>query len=295
MKKIISLAFIIMMISSAISAISPYYKLEVRSGDIPSMVVMVKEKLATGGFNVIGEYHPGGFDHLYVIAFTNDEMTKFATSVTDRGSLASVMKVGFTYYDGKVTVSVTNPEYIFYAYLRDAMNVSDLEFKALDLSNRIISALSFEGTLPTGFGGDLSVKDLKKYHYMIGMPYFDDPVELRSFRSFEEGVETIRTNLSKGIGKTVKVYELVVDSKKVALFGVGLLDPEKGESHFLPIVGEDHVAAMPYEIILQGNKATMLHGRYRFALLWPELKMVTFTKIMSSPGNVEDFLKALTE
>ena len=82
---------------------------------------------------------------------------------------------------------------------------------------------------------------------------------------------------------------------RIAVFGVGLMDQEKGEAKFLPIIGEDHIAAMPYDIILQGNTASMLHGKYRFALYWPELKMGTFMKIMSTPKNVEKYMKALTE
>jgi hypothetical protein len=39
----------------------------------------------------------------------------------------------------------------------------------------------------------------------------------------------------------------------------------------------------------------MLHGKYRFALHWPELTMGQFMKISSTPGDVEDFLKALTK
>jgi len=50
---------------------------------------------------------------------------------------------------------------------------------------------------------------------------------------------------------------------------------------------------MPYEIILQGKTATMLHGRYRLALHWPELTMSTFMKIMSTPGEIEDTLEGL--
>ncbi len=50
---------------------------------------------------------------------------------------------------------------------------------------------------------------------------------------------------------------------------------------------------MPYEIILQGNKATMLNGKYRLALHWPKLSMGTFMKIMSTPGYIEDTLKEL--
>ncbi len=81
----------------------------------------------------------------------------------------------------------------------------------------------------------------------------------------------------------------------VAVFGVGLESADEGESYFLPKIGEAHVAALPYEIILQGNKATMLHGKYRIALHWPELTMGTFMKIMSTPGNIEDALEAVCE
>jgi hypothetical protein len=157
------------------------------------------------------------------------------------------------------------------------------------------NALSSIGEEWTPFGGVLTSKDLKKYHYMIGMPYFDDPVTLNEFTSFDSGVDIIRKNLNEGKGNTIMVYEEIFKENQVAVFGVGLLDPEDGESRFLPIIGPSHIAAMPYEIILQGNQATILHGRFRFALHWPELTMGTFTKIMSTPGYVKDTMKALTE
>ena len=78
------------------------------------------------------------------------------------------------------------------------------------------------------------------------------------------------------------------------VFG-GLLDKEKGEASFLPKIGAKHLAAMPYEIVVEGNKATILHGRFRFAMYWPELTMGQFSKIMSTPGDIEDTMKALTE
>ena len=89
------------------------------------------------------------------------------------------------------------------------------------------------------------------------------------------------------------VYKLVYTSREVAVFGVGLQSKEDGESYFLPKIGEAHAAALPYEIILQGKTATMLHGKYRIALHWPELTMGTFMKIMSTPGDIEDTLEAL--
>ncbi len=104
---------------------------------------------------------------------------------------------------------------------------------------------------------------------MVGMPFFDDPVELAEFESSEQGLSVLQKNLSNASDHTVKIYELVDQGGQVAVFGVGLPDAEKGEAHFLPIIGESHVAAMAYEIILQGNQATMLHGRFRFTLHWP--------------------------
>ena len=127
------------------------------------------------------------------------------------------------------------------------------------------------------------------------MPYFSDPIELKEFASFEEGLNIITKNLEAKKGNTFKVYQLVYSNQNVAVFGVGLKNKEEGESYFLPKIGEDHVAALPYEIILQGNKATMLHGKYRIALHWPELTMGTFMGIMSTPGDIEDTLEDLCE
>ena len=70
---------------------------------------------------------------------------------------------------------------------------------------------------------------------------------------------------------------------------------ENGEAFFLPVIGQDHVANMPYEIILQDTEATMLAGKYRIALFWPELTMSTFMKIMSTPGDIEDTMEGLCE
>jgi len=39
----------------------------------------------------------------------------------------------------------------------------------------------------------------------------------------------------------------------------------------------------------------MLHGRFRIALSFPDLTMGTFTKIMSTPGEIEDLLSSLTK
>jgi hypothetical protein len=207
--------------------------------------------------------------------------------------LAAAMKVGFQKAEGKISVSMVNPEYLFYAYFQEEMNDESFNSSALKLSAKVKSSLG-EGMQLEPFGGDLSTDKLMKYRYMAGMPNFDKPVSLAEFDSFDDGLAAILDGLSRG-GSTLKVYEIVTANKETAVFGIGLKDKEKGEAHFLPIIGESHRAAMPYEFILQGNEVTMLHGRFRFALHWRELKMKKFTKIMSSPGDVEDAMKSLFE
>ena len=209
--------------------------------------------------------------------------------------LAAAMKVGFQKVEDQITVSILNPEYLFFAYFRELMEEDSFNSFAMEVATEIKNSFNGLGTIMEPFGGDLSHKDLIKYKYMVGMPHFDEPVELAEFESFEQGLAMLQKNLLTASDLTVKIYEIVDKGSQVAIFGVGLPDAEEGEAHFLPIIGESHVAAMPYDIILQGKQATMLHGRYRFALLWPELKMKTFTKIMSSPGEVEDAMLTLVE
>ena len=273
--------------------LTSYYKVASLEVSLHDAIAQVKDALGTKGFEVIGEYHPGKNVKLYVVAYTRDDLQKLCLKVEDRGALASVLKIGFVEKEGKVDVSMLNPEYIFYAYLMDDADKYSSELKKV--SGDAKDALKAIGTDFTPFGGNVETDDLKDYHYMMMMPYFTDPIELEEFDSFEEGLSTIRKNLNLKKGNTVKVYELIFESAKIAVFGIGLLDAEEGEAHFLPIIGEDHVAAMPYEIILQGNEATMLHGKYRFAIHWPELTMSQFMKISSTPGDVEDMLEALTE
>ena len=273
--------------------LTSYYKVASLDVSLDDAIAQVKDALGTKGFEVIGEYHPGKNEKLYVVAYTRDDLKKLCLKVEDRGTLASVLKIGFVVKAGKVDVSILNPEYIFYAYLMDEADKYTAELKGI--SEDAKTAMREVGTDFTPFGGNVKVDDLKDYHYMMMMPYFTDPVELEDFDSFEEGLSTIRKNLNAKKGNTVKVYELIFKSEKIAVFGIGLLDAEEGEASFLPIIGEDHVAAMPYEIILQGNEATILHGKYRFAIHWPELTMSQFMKISSTPGDVEDMLEALTE
>jgi hypothetical protein len=296
MKKI-SLVYIFCIIASMAFAqdgnLSPFYKLNASENiEFEQAKTSVENAFVGKSFELIGDYHPENSNEFRVLCFIRKDLSDLSLKSTDRGALASVIRVGIAKKDGQVNLSLLNPQYVFCAYLS---NYESDKVSLMQIVTDAKDAMTSLGGKLEAFGGSLTEKALKKYHYKMMMPYFDDPVELNTFSSFEEGLATILKNLENRKGHTTLVYEQIFADKKVAVFGVGLLDAEDGEGYFLPIVGEDHIAAMPYEIILQGKEVTMLHGKYRFALYWPELTMGTFMKIMSTPGDVEDFLEGITQ
>jgi len=273
--------------------LSPYIKVGESDKSMEQVTKDVIQTLKENSFSVLGAYHPSNNSSLTVVTFTRSDLKNAVIKVVDRGALAATMKVGLVQKDGKIIISYTNPDYLLRAYLMNNYNTFRGTF--IKFSDDLKSTFSSLGKEFIPFGGTVRSDKLKKYHYKVLMPYFTDPVELREFASFEEGLETITKNLEAKKGNAVKVYKLVYKSQKVAVFGIGLHDKEEGEPNFLPKIGEDHAAALPYEIILQGKEATMLHGKYRIALHWPDLTMGTFMKIMSTPGDIEDALEALCE
>ena len=286
-------AFLIASYQLVAQELAPYIKVGESTETINAISESVINALKSNSFTILGSYKPSNKSNLKVIVFTRTDVKKSVVKVVDRGALAAAFKVGLIESGGKVTISYTNPDYIFRAYLLD--NYVSFRSTFDRFSRDIKTALSSIGNEFTPFGGAIKAEKLKKYHYKIMMPYFTDPVELNEFSSFEEGLRVIEKNLKARKGGTKQVYKLVYNKEKVAVFGVGLLGAEEGEPHFMPKIGEEHVAALPYEMILQGNKLTMLHGKYRIALHWPDLTMGTFMKIMSTPGDIKDVLEALSE
>jgi len=294
MKQLFLLLTIVTLFQISLFAQQPaYYLVTTSSETVEDAMSTVKTTLQNAGFNVIGDYNPAGSENLGVVCYTCPGLEKIALDFADRGALAATLKIGFKKDDSGVKISMLNPTYLFYAYFIEGVDRHEKELLAI--SEKAKTAMKNVGTDFTPFGGELTKKELQKYHYKMMMPYFEDAEELNEFVSFEAGLKIIQNNLKIGKGNTKKVYELIYTDKKVAVFGVALLNAEDGEPKFLPIVGDDNVAAMPYEIILQGKTVSILPGKFRLAVSWPELTMGTFMKIMSTPGDIEDTLEGLTE
>ena len=295
MKKVvlIIIALVGFALHSSSQELSPYIEIGKSNNSIQQVSEDVLAALKENSFEILGSYHPANKSSLKVIVFTRSDLKNTVIKVADRGALASAFKVGMVKKDGAVTISYTNPDYILRAYLRENYNSYKSVFEKF--STDLKTTFSAIGNDFVPFGGTVEADKLKKYHYKIMMPYFTDPVTLNEFSSFEEGLRVIESNLKGKKGETLQVYRILYSDAQVAVFGVGLRNKEEGEAYFLPKIGEENIAAMPYEIILQGKTATMLHGKYRIALHWPDLTMGTFMKIMSTPGDIEDTLKGLCE
>jgi hypothetical protein len=293
MKKIV-LSFVALVgfaLHSSSQEIAPYIEIGKSKNSIQQVSEDVLAALRENSFTILGTYNPSNKNSLKVIVFTRPDIKNTVVKVADRGALAAALKIGLVQKNDIVSISYTNPDYFFRAYLRDSYDQNKSAFDKF--SKDLRTAFASVGNEFIPFGGTIEADKLKKYHYKIMMPYFTDPVTLNEFSSFEEGLRVIEANLKAEKGETLQVYKILYTDEKVAVFGVGLRSKEDGEAHFLPIIGEDHIAAMPYEIILQGKTATMLHGKYRIALSWPDLTMGTFMKIMSTPGDIEDTLEGL--
>ncbi|MBK7409999.1 MAG: hypothetical protein IPJ40_19290 [Saprospirales bacterium] len=129
------------------------------------------------------------------------------------------------------------------------------------------------------------------------MPYFDDTEKLATFDSHQAALDKVEANIKKGVPNVSMVYKVKVPGQDLTLYGFAL-SGNSGEGKFLPIIDigtPKHTTFLPYEVLVMGKEVHMLHGRYRIALSFPDLTMGTFTKIMSTPGDIEDLLAQLVK
>jgi len=268
----------------------------------PNSVSEIKEKvkkiLATEGFDILGEYAPAKENSKWVIVVSNDEMIESVKKVGGLTGFAAALRIGITREGTKTLISYTNPLYWAHAYFRESFPKVSALYTKVDKKFKKVARQS--GTYKgTGFGSEdgMDSEELHEYHYMFAMPRFDDTVELAEFSSFTEAQATIKKNLKTGVKDVKKIFSIKIPGKELELYGFELKG-EDGEQDFLPTIdisNPKHTAFLPYEFLIIGNQVHMLHGRYRIALSFPDLSMVTFAKIMSTPGNIKDLLKSVTE
>lgn len=162
MKNLISFLIISIIMQTNIQSqdLSPYIKVGESSESIEAVSEEIKKALIQNSFIVLGDYNPSDKASLKVIAFTRKDLKNTVIKVKDRGALAGILKIGLEVIDGKTTISYTNPEYLFRAYLRDSYK--DHATVLSTFSTELKASLSSLGTSFEPFGGTVKSDKLKK-------------------------------------------------------------------------------------------------------------------------------------
>jgi hypothetical protein len=276
--------------------LKPYVLAGYESGELNSAITKVENLLVENGFNIAGKYSPMEDHNRMVICASHPSIIKAVKTTGELTAFASIIKFGFLKTSEEVEISYSNPLYWGNAYFRKDFPEVEADYKQLiDQVEKMFKNLTREVNQPYGSEKGLTVKKLRKYHYMIFMPYFDDVVKLAKRTNYENKLKQINTNFLKNIGKVKKVYQVDFPELQLSLFGVGLLG-ERGEKHFLPKIDKKdprHLTFLPYEFLVMKDKVVMLHGKFRIAISFPDLSMGTFMKISSTPGDIKNYLRLL--
>ncbi len=276
--------------------LNAYYKVGDFSGSMREAETAVKTALGTPEkpFKIIGTYNPAKDRKLTVIAFSRQDLIDICLKVGNKAILASVMKIGLRETaPNKIEVSLLNPDYIFYAYLRESFEKYQIELSPISMDVRI--ALINIGHQFMPFGGAAQVMELQRFRFAPSWPNFEEPVTIREFSSYDQAITTIEKNLRQRKSGATKVYGQVFRDKKLAIYGVGLTDQRMGESKFLPQLGKENLAALPYELVIDGKKAMILHARYRLPLFWVDKPLRTHQRLYKTPRDITEVMKTITK
>lgn len=248
-------------------------------GDLAQKLEATKAALAKAGFTVAGSYSP--YAGATVIGVTNDELRSTAAK-SELGGFGAAMRVALSKVKDEVQVSYTNPAYLANAYRM----AGDLK----DTAAKLQAAL---GRIEEFGAAGLTPAKLRKYHYMFGMEYFDEPNTLASYGSHEEALKAVEAGLAAGKQGVTKVYRVDVAGKKETLFGVAMKG--EGDNKYMDdkyIMSEidfkdvKSTAHLPYDILVSDNKVYAQYARFRIAISFPDLSMMganSFMNIMKAP------------
>ena len=276
--------------SAAENKMKPFILASKTSGDMASTVASVKGKITKAGFQIVGQYSP--YPTATIIGVTNDAIKALAAK-SEFGGYAAVQRISVTNMGGEIQVAYTNPTYMASAYR--------MKGDATDTTAAMKAALGSE--MEYGLNEGMDDEDLRGYHYMFGMEYFDEPSELKEYDSHAQAVSSVERGLKAGTSGTSLVWRVDVPGKEETVFGVGLKGDGSvngnqqddtyimGQIDFKPVRSTAH---LPYEILVSGKTAYALYARFRIAINFPDLSMMgdnSFMRIMESPATIE---KALT-
>ncbi len=276
---------IILPAQAADQALKPYLLGYRGAGTIESRLPEVKAGLEQKGFQTVGEYEP--YKGVHILVVTSNAL-KAAAAKSDFGAYGAIVRVSVTDTGKELQVAATNPRYYAAAY-RMAEGLDNI---ATTLEQAIGKTAEF------GSREGMTAAKLRKYHYMVMMPYFDEPIKLASYPTQDKALAAVEEALASKKGGSSKVYRVDIPGKQQSVIGVAITEGEGADATIMKVIdiGElKHTPHLPYEVVVSSGTVYMLHGKFRIALDFPDLTMSTFMKISGAPSAIEEKIKALVK
>lgn len=198
----------------------------------------------------------------HILATTNNVITITNAELQATNTYLATLHV----YVGAANVKVQNPAYFGRAYLEE-------KYKKGQFKRTIQSLEKALGELKAS-PEKLDEKDIPDYHFMMGMPYFDEPIT---------------------VSRASKIYEKVAGNKDISysltLPNGSILVGHKLSSNtnaFLKILGETkNSQILPYEALVFSNQVKIMNPKFYLALSLPQLTMKQFMQISDIPNKIE--------
>ena len=288
-KKIACGAFILLltllmmssMVCAADTLLKPYVLGYRGAGTIKDRIAQVKAAVEKEGFQVVGEYEPYTGAHVVVVT---DEALRNNAAKSSFGAYGVIQRIALTETGKELQIAYTNPLYMAQIY--------QMKNDLADVAAKLNAALGKVEEYGSKKG--LTAAALRDYHYMLGMPSFEDQIKLASYKSYDEAIQAVEAGLAKGKGGTVKVYRVDIPGKKEAVFGVGIKEGKGADEAVMKVIDTAELRQtphLPYELVVSEGDVYMLHGKFRIAQSFPDLTMGTFMKISGAPAAIENTLK----
>jgi len=269
--------------------LKPFVLASKGAGTIAEITTQSKQALTAGGFTLVGEYSP--YADAIIMIVTNDVMMENAAA-SEHGGFGAAQRVAITKVNDEVQVSYTNPLYMANAYRMKG----DLGSVAEGLKAALGKIEEF------GSKQGMTASKVRKYHYMIGMEYFDEPSVLAEYGNYEEAVKSVDEKLTDNKNGVSKVYRVDIPGKQETVFGVAMKGATEADKYmddrFIMSEIDFHdirsTAHLPYEVLVSGNKVYALYARFRIAIDFPDLSMMgknSFMNIMKTPEAIRTVLQ----
>ena len=227
-------------------------------------VKSASNKLKEAGYEILATYSP--VKKGTTIVFTNSAL-KAEASKPGRAH-AAVLRLFVD--DQEKMISITNPVYFGKAFMQDEYKHSVFNAE-LENINKTFTALKASND-------KLKFDDLAGFHFMMGMPYYNESDELG--KGTNEELLLKAKEYKKG---KLKIFELKLsDSSYLLGYELG-----KRTKKFVKKIGRANAAILPWCISIENGVATALNAKYYIAISYPLLTMGDFMGIATVPGAIE--------